>query len=41
VSLSLRVTLAAADRTLTTDEMKGAQEALIAAFDKQGWRLKG
>ena len=41
VSLSLRVTLAAADRTLTTDEMKAAQEALIAAFEKNGWLLKG
>ncbi len=41
VSLSLRVTLAAADRTLTTDEMKGSQEALLAAFEKNGWKLKG
>lgn len=41
VSLSLRVTLAASDRTLTGDEMKQAQEALISAFAKQGWPLKG
>ncbi len=41
VSLSLRVTLSALDRTLTGEEMKDAQEKLIAAFEKRGWPLKG
>jgi len=41
VSLSLRVTLAAPDRTLTGDEMKQTQEMLITACEKQGWPLKG
>jgi len=41
VSLSLRVILAAPDRTLTGEEMKEVQERLIAAFEKHGWPLKG
>ncbi len=41
VSVSLRVTLASAERTLTSEEMKEIHEKVIAAFEKQGWPLKG